>query len=237
MNKITYFRKKILIDYLENVFSGGLILFMVLFLVFITQYSIKKTIIYGLSIWFGLILLYLIAFIFDEYFFRKNRFKKLFQSKYNFLHSNNFQIDEDLYFKGIYKNYYIEITPSYRYTNNNKKVNFDVITIFYDMIDEKDNFKNEEILSGKYFVGNLTFSNGFVSYLPNDWKKINYEFNFNQIINILIKENLKPISFKDWDKKYGSNLRKIEQENEEKNTVYLIKMKYFKIGHTKNYDK
>ena len=86
MNKIPIIRKGSYKDYLNNSIGGGFILGLLFFLISLPTNSVINSMWIGLSLWVGVIILFIgVGFTSEEYFKRKQKIKKLYSDKYAFL--------------------------------------------------------------------------------------------------------------------------------------------------------
>ena len=160
-----------------------------------------------------------IGFFGYEYFERKKRIKKLKSKKYSFLHAESFQLHSDLFFEGTYKEYFIRVLPMSKWQNARKEIEYDIIEAYYTF----DTEKNEENLTGIYFLGELHFSNHCVGFLPKDWKNPDFKNNFDGLISILKREDLKPFSKEDWENSFGKELKEQQEKDKKARTKQVVK--------------
>jgi len=161
-----------------------------------------------------------IGFLGYEYFERKKRINKLKSNKYSFLHAESFQLHSDLFFEGTYKDYFIRVLPMSKWQNARKEIEYDIIEAYYTF----DTEKNEENLTGNYFLGELHFSNHCVGFLPKDWKNPDFKNNFDGLISILKREDLKPFSKEDWENSFGKELKEQQEKDEKARTKQVVKV-------------
>ena len=215
MNEIPIIRKGSFKDYFKPACGLG-----VLFGAFATIISLVDggqsllySLLMGLSVWSIMVFIIGgIAFLGYEYFERKKHIKKLKSERYSFLHEESFQLHNDLFFEGTYKEYFIRVLPMSKWQNTRKKIEYDIIEAYYTF-DSEDN--REKNLTGNYFVGELHFSNHCVGFLPKDWKNPDFKNNLDGLISILRREDLKPFSKEDWENSFGKELKE-QQEKDEK---------------------
>lgn len=138
--------------------------------------------------------------------YRKNEIhnKRLLLSKYRkypifkYLWENDFKLNKDLYFEGKYQQYEFVIFIISKFEDGIEN-NYIVIRSFYNLpITYSNNKKKERDLCGKYYFGELFFENNSVTFVPYDWKRPNFEENFNALISIYQRENLTPLSKNEW---------------------------------------
>jgi len=235
MNNIPILRKNSYRVYLKNGFWGGLIIGFLFFLLYFLTESIESGLYMGLFFWVLVLTIFMgIGYPSEEYFKRKKKINKLKSPKYKFLHEHNFSINEELYFQGIYKNYYFQIFPTEKYQEKKKNLEFDIIEVFYRSEDSIDLKVKEKDISGKYFLGELVFKNQHVGFVPKDWVNPNFKENMDGIISILERENLKPYSMFDWKESIGKKLENEEKENLKSRTKHIIKIGSFEINKIKS---
>ncbi|PXV67412.1 hypothetical protein CLV62_10385 [Dysgonomonas alginatilytica] len=209
------------------VFIGGIITF-VLFLLFTINNTVE------FAFWFALIVWLLYGFIFslvifsEEYYKPKQIMKRLSSAKYLYFDKAGFEVTENLTLKGSYKGFDIILYPQTIYKQKEKNVTYDVIETFYTINEESCLEKKEKNMSGKYNIGELFFQNQAVSFVPYKWCNPDYESIIEDLINILKREELKPLSKKDWDERIGNPLRlntNLEEEQDElRRTKQIVKI-------------
>ena len=80
MNKIPIIRKGSYKDYLNNSIGGGFILGLLFFLISLPTNSVINSMWIGLSLWVGVIILFIgVGFTSEEYFKRKQKIKIVFR--------------------------------------------------------------------------------------------------------------------------------------------------------------
>jgi hypothetical protein len=199
-DKIRIIRKETLKDYFKTGFKGGLAMGIILFLVGLPS-GFYNALMGGLCIWIAFIFIFsVIGFFGYEFFERKIQIKKLQSKKYKFLHDNSFIINENLFFEGIYKNFFIMVHPSTQWLNPRKKVEYVVIETYYNYSYPNDDvIKKEKEMSGEYIYGHFSFENGCVGFLPKDNQKPNFEKDFYGLLDICRRHGLIPVSKKEHD--------------------------------------
>jgi hypothetical protein len=230
MNEAPIIRKGSYKDYLTPAIYGGFIIGIMWFLISLIEKPVASSLLTGLFVWIGWIILYGIGFLSEEYYMRKIQIKKLKSKKYFFLHENSFQIHSDLFFEGIYKEYFIRVLPM---TSKRKKkdIEYDVIEAYYTF--NSENYE-EEYLTGNYFWGELYFSNHCVGFLPKDWKNPDFKENLDGLISILKRENLNPLSKEEWENSFGKALKEQREKEERSRTKQIIKIGKFEVKYIKN---
>ena len=186
--------------------------------------AVSDSFLKGLTVWVGIILLFGIGFLVEEYIKPKQQFKRVNASKYSFLHENQFVIVDDFSFNGQYKGFWFRVLTMTYFRNTKKDIIYDLIQAFYTMENVEDISKKEQVLSGNYFLGKLSFSNNCVTYLPKDWKQIDFKDNFDGLINILNREKLHPLSIKKWEEQYGKNIEEYRRKDIEARTMQILKI-------------
>lgn len=205
MNEIPIIRKETFKDYFKpgcflGIFFGG---FATIISLIDEGHSLLYSLLMGLFVWSVTVFTISgISFFGYEYFERKKHIKKLKSKKYSFLHKKSFLLHSDLFFEGMYKEYFIRVLPIRERQNTRKEVEYDIIEAYYTF-DSDDDDKIEKNLTGSYFLGELHFSNHCVSYIPKDWKNPDFKNNLDGLLNILRRENLKPLSKEDWENSFG----------------------------------
>ena len=224
MNEIPIIRKGSFKDYFKpgcalGVFVGG---FAIIGSLVDGGNSLLYSLLMGLFVWSIMVFIVGgIAFFGHEYFERKKRIKKLKSEKYSFLHEKSFQLHSDLFFEGMYKEYFIRVLPMSKWQNARKKIEYDIIEAYYtfDMEDNK-----EESLTANYFLGELHFSNHCVGFIPKDWKNPDFKNNLDGLISILEREKLKPFSKEDWENSFGKELKEQREKDEKARTKQVFKI-------------
>lgn len=226
MNEIPIIRKGSFKSYWSNGFGGGLLLGILFFLFALSCNSLQKSLFIGLIVWIGIIVLFWgIGFTSEEYFKRKKNIKELFSSKYAFLDKCKFTLHEDLFFEGVYDGYFFRVLPITKWIQKGRGrgmyIQYIGIQAFYSFESDTQDCEREDKMSGKYFFGEVYFGNQCASFAPKDWESPDFEQTFDGIISIFKRENLKPISQDDWEKKVGEKLR-MEREREEQERIKLL---------------
>lgn len=235
MNQVPIIRKDSYKAYLGSSVLGGFLAGLLFFLISILSTSAETAFWIGIALWIGIIIVYMcVGFPSEEYFKRKKRIGKLLSGRYTFLDKNGFELHEDLYFTGIYKNFHFRVIPLTKWQQGKKEIEYDVIEAYYTFHADKENTDLENGISGTYAVGELLFVNHCVGYLPNDWMKPDFKENFDQLISIFKRLNLVPYAKSAWDKEIGERLMQIKKEGEESRTVHLLKIgKIIDLKYTK----
>lgn len=198
MNKIPIFRKGVFKFYLKQGPGWGILIGLPFFLMAFPQESTKNYIILGVILFFSIyIQMFLFRIIVLEWNFRRKRMKHLYSNRYSYLDHCGFSLNENFYFEGIFQGYNFIITPLILNKEDQKPVDYDIISAFYQS--DSLSVEKENSLNGDYFIGELFFENQCVSYIPKDWQKPDFLENLDQIVQILNRESLKPISIDDWN--------------------------------------
>lgn len=222
MKKAPIIRKGIYKDYLNPAIRGGVFIAILFAVISLSMRSVLSSLLIGLYIWVGIIVLFMgIAFPLHEYFDRKQRIKKLLSKKYAFLHERDFQMHTDLFWEGSYKGYFIRVLPNEIHKKWGRNIEYDLIEAYYtfDLYDPEEHKKRAFDLSGdRYFIGRLIFANHCVGLIPRDWKNPDFKENLDGLIAVLKRENLKPLSKKDWENSFGKELKlQKEKKHQQKN--------------------
>jgi hypothetical protein len=233
MNEVSIIRKGSYKSYLANGASGGLILGILFFLLYLTQKSFLTSIIIGFVFWIGMIIVFGMGFIGEEYFNRKKKIKKLLSEKYSFLLLNGFAIHENLFFEGLFRNYFIRILPMTNRQQKKEDIEYDIIEAIYSFDIDEDNNDLEQRLSGNYDFGKLNFAHNCVEFLPEDWEAPDFKENLDNLICLFEKEGLKPITRKDWDELYGNKLKAEQELKEKAKTKQILKIGKLDIKYVK----
>jgi len=224
MNEVPIIRKGSYKEYLRPALRGGFTIGVVFFLVTWISQPILYALLGGLGLWIALIIIFMgMAFPGHEYFERKKQIKKLKSKKYSFLHENSFQLHSDLFFEGTYKEYFIRVLPMSKWLSARKEIKYDVIQAYYNF-DSDDNEGKEKSLTGNYFLGELYFSNHCVGFCPKDWENPDFKNNFEGLISILKREDLKPFSKEDWENSFGKALKEQQEKGEKARTKQVVKV-------------
>lgn len=225
MNKIPIIRKGSYKDYLNNSIGGGFILGLLFFLISLPTNSVINSMWIGLSLWVGVIILFIgVGFTSEEYFKRKQKIKKLYSDKYAFLDKNAFVLHQDLYFEGIYKDYHFRVLPMTEWQERKKDIEYVIIEAFYTFDKGQIDSEKEKNLSGNYFLGQLHFANHCVGFVPKDWELPNFKENFDGLIGILKREKLMPFSRLEWEEIFGKKLKEEEIKEEKSRTKQILKI-------------
>ncbi|MDO5664625.1 MAG: hypothetical protein Q4G63_05140 [Bacteroidia bacterium] len=165
--------------------------------------SLKSAILAGFVGFFFMLFIFIgIGFFSEEYFKRKQRLKKMHAKKYTFLHENNFSIHPDLYFEGIYRDYFFNVFPLTKISRKKKNINYVLIETFYSSNNPEEIITKEKQLSSSYFIGDLVFDNHCVEFIPREYEFPDFKECFDGVIRILSEENFNPISKEEWEKLY-----------------------------------
>jgi hypothetical protein len=123
----------------------------------------------------------------------KREVKKLQSKKYKGLSELGFMLSDNLFYEGVYNEFLIRIIPSTIKEKNDREVEYDVIQVFYQSKSDGTNidYEAEEI---EYHLGNLSFFDNCVCFVPKDFLKPNFKYNLDGIVNILKREEYKQIS-------------------------------------------
>jgi hypothetical protein len=236
MNKIQIIRKGRYKEYLGTSFLGGLFLGLFSFLISILlRNSAIDSIIIGFSLWIGVIIFFVgVGFTSEEYFKRKKAIKKLLSAKYSFLDAKSFALHEDLYFEGIYQNYHFRVIPMTKSQKHQKDIEYVIIEAFYKFDTEGDNRKREVNLSGEYLLGQLSFANQCVGFIPKDWEMPNFKENFDGLISILKREKLFPFTNDEWKSTIGKRLQEMEDLETKSRTKQILKIGKLDIRYIKS---
>lgn len=225
MNKVPIIRRNSYKDYLGTSILGGFLLGLIFGLIAFFNSHTMVSFYIGIAIWLFTIIIYMtIGFPREEYFKRKKRIAKLQSEKYTFLYDNKFQLHEDLYFVGVYDDYYFRIFPLTKWASNKNVIDYVAIEAYYSFKYDIKSSKDESKLDGYYFIGNLNFANSVISYVPNDCYDPDFKYNIEGLVSILKRQNLTPISKVDWDREIGECLIKEKEEELESQTIHLIKI-------------
>lgn len=225
MNKVPIIRKNRYKDYLGNGVIGGFFVGLVFFSFLLIKnpflYSLKA----GLVAWLFMIVIFMgIGFTSEEYFKRKAIIRKLQSNKYSFLHDNGFIVHEDLFLEGVYSNYHFRVLPVPDRQGKISGIKYDIIHAFYSFDSDSNDKRKEKNLSGEYFIGDLLFANHCVGYVPKDWEKPDFKDNFEGLISILKRENLKPLTISDWESTFGKKLNEEDEIEKKSRTRQLLKI-------------
>jgi hypothetical protein len=230
MNEIPVIRKGTIKDYWSSGFGGGLLIGILVFLMSLINNSTLNSLFFGLITWIGIIVIWIgIGFTSEEYYKRKKKIKKLNSAKYAFLDRNNFTLHQDLFFEGLYNGFFFRVLPMTKWIEKGrgrgKDIEYIVIESFYSFISESYNLEREQKMCGDYFFGKIHFANQCAGFIPKDWENPDFKENFDGLISIFKRENLKPLMKDDWENTFGQKL-KMDKENDEKNQTKQI----LKIG-------
>ena len=108
-----------------------------------------------------------------------------------------------------------------------------IIESFYSFDTDSEDSEREKKMCGDYFIGQIHFANHSAKFMPKDWDNPNFKENFDGLISLFIRENLKPIMKADWGNTFGEKLKK-EGENEGKmGTKQILKIGKLDIKYKK----
>jgi len=152
---------------------------------------------------FGFLLLpviFIIGLLVTKYVVPWMTGRRLRTARYKFLHDNGFVVDEKFCFKGVYRGYHIKIIPIEDEPHNGKYISYDIIESYYDLSDQEI---NENILSGNYYFGHITFESCKVILIPRNYSNPDFEETLNGLVTVLTREKLEPRSQTDWEETFG----------------------------------
>ena len=222
MKKVPIIRKGTFKDYWKNGYKGGLYFGVVVFLFSLINNSVLKSFYFGISVLIGVIVIFAgIGFMSEEYFQRKIKIKKLTSGKYDFLYKNNFTLHQDLYYEGIFRDFYFNVflveewIKSGNGKGRGKHIEYIIIESFY--LFEQDSFDSEREINmcGGYSIGEINFMNHCANYIPYDFDKPNFKDNFEALISIFRREKLKPLSKLDWETTFKEKIKMVEHNKGE----------------------
>lgn len=174
-----------------------------------SEYALEDAFIHGIGVGIFIIACTWYMYMQNEIYNKKYlllKYKKYPSFKY--LRENGFRINKGLFYEGIYRQheFVVFLIPK---TENGVENNYIAIRSFYDLpADWECRKKKERDLCGNYHFGELFFENNSVIFIPYDWQKINFENNFNALIDVFKREDLKPISAKEWLNRMEKNMNK-----------------------------
>ena len=225
MNEIPIIRKGSINNYWSNGFGGGFILGILVFLISLIDNDVINSLLFGFLVWIGIIVIFIgVGFTSEEYFKRKKQIKKLKSGKYAFLDKNNFMLHQDLYFEGEYKRFFFRVLPMIKWIEKGRDIEYVAIEAFYTFESDLEDIEKEKRMCGDYFLGQLYFVNHCAGFIPNDWENPDFKENFDDLVNIFNRLNLKPLSQNDWEKTYGEKLKKDRESEEMARTKQIIKI-------------
>jgi hypothetical protein len=238
MNEIPIVRKGSIKSYWTNGFGGGMLIGILVFLMSIINNSALNSLYFGLIAWGAIIVIWIgIGFTSEEYFKRKKKIKKLTSERYSFLDENNFKLHQDLYFEGIYKGFFFRVLPVTKWIEKGrgrgKEIEYVAIESLYTFDPESYNIEREGKMCGDYFLGHIHFANHCAGFVPKDWENPNFKENFDGLISIFKRENLKPLMKNDWEKIFGEKLRKDKEDEENPKTKQILKIGKLDIKYRK----
>lgn len=239
MNRIPIIRKGSIKDYWKISFGQGWIFGILIFLLSLINNSILNSFCFGLMAWGGVILLFIcVGFTSEEYLIRKGKIKKLNSEKYAFLDKVNFKLHQDLYFEGLYNGFYFRVLPMSKWIEKGrgrrKDIEYVVIESFYKFDSGSNDIEREIEMCGDYFLGHVHFANHCAGFIPKDWENPNFEENFDGLISIFERENLKPLMKNDWEKTFGEKIKKDKEDEEKSKTKQILKIGRLDIKYIKH---
>jgi hypothetical protein len=196
MKNITTIRFEKIIEYLISGIKAGIVIGLIFSLLSLFYFTSIEAIQIGLL---GMIIVLCLHFSFGiiakEYLKRKKQIRRLLSDKYKFLRKHNFRILNELVYVGEYNGYHFRILPM-RYPQQ-PNYEYDIIETYYNT----DDAEKEASLCGEYYIGRINFNENVAGCLPKNWKNPNFKENFEELIHIMDRENLKPISRDNWAQK------------------------------------
>ena len=238
MNRVPVIRKGSIKDYWSISFGQGWIFGILIFLMSLINNSVLNSFFFGLIAWGGVIALFIgVGFTSEEYFIRRSKIKKLNSIKYDFLDKCNFTIHQDLYFEGMYGGFYFRVLPMTKFIEKRrsmgKKIEYVVIESFYQFESDFYDSEKEKRMCGEYFLGQVHFSNQCAGFIPKDWEIPNFKENFDGLISIFKRENLKPIFKEDWENTIGNKMKMDIENKMQARTKQILKIGKLDIKHIK----
>jgi hypothetical protein len=238
MNQIPVIRKGTIKDYWANGVLGGFMLGLIFFLISLINSSLRDAMIVGLTVWIGIIVLFVgVGFTSEEYFKRKKRIKELTSSKYAFLDENGFTLHPDLYFEGTYKRFFFRILPMTKWIEKkkgrDKDVHYVIIESLYSFPPDPSDPDKEDKMTGDYFVGRIHFMNQCASLLPKDYDQPDFQENLDGLVSIFHRLNLQPFSKEEWDHTHGKRLDEERKKAETAKTKQILKIGKLDIKYRK----
>lgn len=225
MNKVRIIRKGAGKDYWINGIVGGFILGLFAFLLSLINNEFSTALVAAIIMWCAVIVIYIgIGFMGIEYFKRKKKIKELYSEKYTFLDENNFKLNPDLYFEGQYRGFWFKVIPMTQWTEEDKEIGYVMIESFYSYQNGHEDQESNHELSGDYSFGKLFFASHYVGFIPINFENPDFRNNFDQLIQILKKESLEPLSISEWEDTLGRKLKSKRDNEEKKRTKQLLKI-------------
>lgn len=237
MNEIPIIKKESIKDYCLSGFVGGFYTGSLYFLLSLINNSTLDSLYSGFIIWAGITILFGFAFIYEEYFKRKRKIKKLTSEKYAFLRENDFSLHPDLFFEGFYRKYFFRVLPMSSWVKKGiieKEIEFIVIQSFYSSDSEIIDDKREENMSGNYFIGEIHFTYHCAEFIPKDWENPDFQKNFDGLIGILKREHLEPMMKDEWENSFGNKLEQDRKNKEIAQTMQILKIGKLNITYRKS---
>lgn len=238
MNQIPVIRKGTIKDYWVNGVGGGFIVGLIFFLITLIANSVRDALVTGLALWIGIVVLFIgVGFPSEEYFKRKKRIKELTSPKYAFLDENGFTLHPDLYFEGLYKEFFFRILPMTKWIEKKKgrgkDLHYVIIESFYSFNSDSITPNKEESLSGDYYIGRIHFMNQCASLLPKDYENTDFQMNLDGLVSIFHRVNLQPFSKEDWENSHGRRLDEAREKAEKAETKQILKIGKLDIKYRK----
>lgn len=185
--------------FVKNIFLRGGVGAIILFLLFTINNTIWTALWCSIIVWMSWVLIFFFIFYRSEYYERSVIKKSLRSHRYSFFNKCDFEITKEMTLNGCYKGYEFNIIPITSVVKKMIKVQYDVIETYYEFTKGASCAKKEENMSGEYFIGKIIFENQKIYLIPSKWDNPNFEEILNGLINILSRENLRPITKKEWE--------------------------------------
>ena len=200
MSKIRIIRKGSYKSYLKPAVNGGAALAVIVFLLSLIDNSVWASLSHGLGLWAFFFLIFALGFFNEEYYERKKKLKYVQTPLFDFLHLQDFMLNEDFNFKGTYKeHHFIVLTlDHFIQVSKRRRKRIKIIHIItpYTFPDiNTDYYKREQELTGFYNMGHVEFANNQAHLIPSDMENVDFEACFKGMIGLLQREGLKPGEF------------------------------------------
>ena len=238
MNEIPIIRKGSIKDYLSNGVGGGLLIGIIVFLMSLIDNSTLSSLYFGLIAWIGIIVIWIgVGFTSEEYYKRKKKIKKLTSEKYSFLDKNNFTLHQDLFFEGIYNGFFFRVLPISKWIEKGKgrgkDIEYIAIESYYSFDSDFVDIDREQKMCGDYFLGKIHFANHCAGFIPKDWESPDFKVNFDGLISVFKRENMKPLMKDEWENSFGQKLKQDKENMEMAQTKQILKIGKLDIKYRK----
>jgi len=229
-------RKEKFKEYFVPGVVGGFVLGLIFFIISSVQHSMAESLQNGLTVWMGIIFLFIsVGFFSEEWYLRKRKFKKLNAVKYRSLLELGLTLNDDLEFVGVVNHYNVRFYLYEKYLKPKKYIDQHYVDI-YCLPKSFDNFQevidNIKSISG---INNAAWGFGIFSMVYSE-KAENLKLPIELALKQLSNNFIMPLSQSDWENSFEKEINKRKKIEDRKRTKQVLKTGKFDIRYVKNKD-